>query len=283
MHETRGDVVRSRGLPDSLTPGQVVDLQDALLANSDLLLNSARAVLALGNVALARSLAILGLEESAKAIGLHDRRVAIAFAPEGEPFVDEQLKKLWTSHRRKLRLVYQFLLDEPYWFADHPPDRESAQGYLGTIGRWTKQHDQLKQRGFYVDVDAAGNVLAPSDEVTGASLAEVIDHVHQIGWQLRLGEHIEAKRQYEAERGQPPACEVEVERMRDILSTSDAEAVERMLVSMRSGRAGQRLNNDAYRLHLSALDSDPFMNVGRPGYEAHDRELRRLAVETDLM
>jgi AbiV family abortive infection protein len=50
-------------------------LQDALLANAHSLLTSALAVLDLGNVALARSLAILGLEESGKAIAVHNRRV----------------------------------------------------------------------------------------------------------------------------------------------------------------------------------------------------------------
>lgn len=275
--------MRSRGLPESLSPEQVVHLQDALLTNADRLLNSARAVLGLDNVALARALAILGLEESAKAIALHNRRVHIAFAPEGEPFVNEPLKELWNSHPLKLRLVYQFLVDEPYWFADRPPDQESTRGYLGTIERWTKEHNQLKQRGFYVDVDRAGNLLAPWDEAAEASLAGVIDHVHQVGWQLRLGEHIEAKAQYEAERGEPSASEDEVDRMCDLLSSCDGEVVERVLVSMRLGREGQRLNNDAYRLHLPRPGSDPFRNVGRPGYEAQDRELRRLAAETDLI
>lgn len=32
----------------------------------------------------------------------------------------------------------------------------------------------------------------------------MIAHVHQIGWQLRLGEHIEGKRQDEQEQGSPP-------------------------------------------------------------------------------
>lgn len=91
--------MRSRGLPDSLSPEQVVDLQDALLANADRLLDSARAVLGLDNVALARALAILGLEESAKAIALHNRRVGIALAPEGEPFVNKPLK-VEPSHLR---------------------------------------------------------------------------------------------------------------------------------------------------------------------------------------
>lgn len=273
--------MRSRTLPDILTPAQVVALQDALLANADRLLRSARAVLALDNAALAKSLAILGLEESAKAIALHYRRVAMAYAAEGEPFVDGSLKALWISHRAKLQLVYQFLVDEPYWFAEHPPDNELTRAYLGTIDRWASERNELKQRGFYVDVDAAGNVLNPSDQAEEASLEEVIDHVHQIGWQLRLGEHIEAKCQDEAERGYPPASEEEVEQMRDIIASAGGALDEWLIAAMREGQKGQRLNNDAYRLHLPTPGGDPFRNVGRPGYEAQDRELRRLAGQVD--
>lgn len=47
------------------------------------------------DVLLARSLAILGMEESGKAIALHNRRVGMAHAPEGEAFVDDRLKDLW--------------------------------------------------------------------------------------------------------------------------------------------------------------------------------------------
>lgn len=72
-------------LPD-LTPERVVQLLDALLANADTLLTSALAVLNLGHVALARSLAILGMEESGKAIAVHERRVEMTSAPDGEPF-----------------------------------------------------------------------------------------------------------------------------------------------------------------------------------------------------
>lgn len=74
-----------RELPD-LTPAQVVQLQDALLANADALLISALAILEIKHVALARSLAILGMEESGNAIAVHERRVRMADLPEGTAF-----------------------------------------------------------------------------------------------------------------------------------------------------------------------------------------------------
>jgi AbiV family abortive infection protein len=84
----------------------VVELEDGLLSNADRLLTSALAVLEADNVALSRSLVILALEESGKAIGLHQRRVQIAFAPEGESFVNDWLNRLWANHKSKLELVH---------------------------------------------------------------------------------------------------------------------------------------------------------------------------------
>jgi AbiV family abortive infection protein len=95
------------GLPP-LTAGQVVQLRNELLANADRLLTSALTVLDLGNLGLARSLAILGLEESGKAIAIHKRRVDMAVVSEGEPFVNPRLTKLWADHQGKLKLVHDF-------------------------------------------------------------------------------------------------------------------------------------------------------------------------------
>jgi len=46
-------------------------------------------------------------------------------------------------------------------------------------------------------------VLAPTDVADEEALRDVIAHVHQIGWQLRLGEHIEGQRHDEKEHGIP--------------------------------------------------------------------------------
>lgn len=272
-----------RKLPD-LSPDQVVAVQDALLANADRLLTSALAVLKLDNVGLARSLAILGMEESGKAIAIHERRVQMAYAPEGEPFVTDQLSELWASHQRKLELVYSFLVHERYWFGTGPSDPEENRAYLGTVKRWTYRHDNLKKRGFYVELDKVGNALTPAGVPDEESLADVIDHVHRIGWQLRLGEHIEAKGQAEEERGHPPATEEDMAWMRKALSRMpgpDPDFVERLIDGMGEGTEGRKLNNDAYRLKLPDPGSEPFANVGKPGYEAETRELLRLRDELD--
>lgn len=268
----------------ALTPAQVVQVQDALLANADRLLNSALAVLNLGNLGLARSLAILGLEESGKAVALHRRRVEIAYEPEGSPFINTWLEKLWGDHRAKLSLVHDFLVDEDYWFDTDPPDPEVNRALLGEIEEWTREHNTSKQRGFYVDVDEHGEPLSPDAEIDENSLRQVIEQVHQIGWQVRLGEHIEAKRQEEAVATIPPATEEEIREMQRYLgSVPDVEAdgIEQVITGMREGRAARKLNNDGYRLSRPDLKSNPFANLGRPGYEAETRELLELAGQID--
>ncbi|MGP5316446.1 hypothetical protein ACTXMB_00555 [Arthrobacter rhombi] len=75
-------------------------------------------------------------------------------------------------------------------------------------------------------------------------------HMHQILWQLRLGEHIEDKRRIENEQDIPPASIEEIE-----------------------GKRGETRNNAAYAF---VLPENPFENVGRPGYEAQDRVLSML-------
>lgn len=237
-------------LPDHLSPEQVIDLFDALLSNGDSLLDAASTLNQQGSPRLARSLAILGREESGKAIALFNRRVQIAHEAEGAAFVDDPLRKLWGSHSEKLKLVHEFLVDEAYWFAPQPPaphdllagapgaDPETVvKTYLDTIAKWAKDDNLLKQAGFYVDVDSdTGAITTSKDDDGQRAVEEVIAQVHQIGWQLRLGEHIEAK--------------------------SQAQSVGR-----------RELRNDGYRLHL---DSDPMSKLGKPGYEAQTRELMAL-------
>jgi AbiV family abortive infection protein len=278
-------VMARRNVLPPLTPAQVVELLDELLANADRLLNSALAILDLGNVGLARSLAILGLEESGKAIAIHRRRVEIACEPEGAPFVNEWLEKLWASHKGKLKLVHEFLVEEEYWFGAEPPNPHDNRAWLGEIEEWARQHNLLKQRGFYVDIDVHEGVLTPRAARDEESLRQVISHVHQIGWQLRLGEHIVAKQQEEMAKAIRPASEDDVERMRQMLGAAPGvhqSMVEEICDGMRQGRDATRLNNNAYRLRLPAPGSSPFANLGKHGHEAQTRELLRLAEQVGL-
>jgi AbiV family abortive infection protein len=276
----KGVKVPRPSLP-ALTPKQVVDLSDALLTNADSLLNSAALLLEQGQVALARSLAILGLEESGKAILLHARRVSIAYAPEGDPFFNDTLSTSWSSHARKLEAVYEFLRDEPYWFGvepTHPPEDLA----LKTIGEWSDETNRHKQGGFYVDVEPNGELRTPQEGAEQDAVASVLERVHQIGWQLRLGEHIEASKQADYARAVEPATEEEIRDTESLMTEAglDPQMISEMVEGMREGMPGHELHNAAYRHLLPGPEANPFSNVGRPGYEAQDRELSRLWRET---
>lgn len=270
-------MARRQQLPAELSPAQVIALQDALLANADRLLRAAITMLDGADLPLARSLAILGMEESGKAIALHERRVMMAYAPEEEPFVDNRLRELWREHTVKLETVHDFLVREEYWFGTEPSDPEENARVLGTIETWKRDHNVIKQRGFYVDVTTDGEPVTPQEVADGDAVREVIGRVHQIGWQLRLGEHIEGKRQLKREQDIPPATGDEIESTRQLMRRVDPEMVENIVESMREGTKGEQLNNAAYAF---VLPKNPFENVGRPGYEAQDREL--LALEEEL-
>lgn len=247
------------------------------MANADRLLMAALAMLDRGDVPLARSLAILGMEESGKAIALHERRVMMAHAPEGEAFVDQGLVKLWGLHPRKLEIVHDFLVREEYWFGSEPSNPDENAQVLGTIDEWKREHNTLKQRGFYVDVTSDGDPLIPQQVDDAETVRAVIGNVHQIGWQLRLGEHIEGKRRLQSEEDVPPASEDEIEAARRMWDSIDPTITADMIESMRAGRKGERFNNAGYAFHLP---SNPFENFGRPGYEAEDRELLALMENT---
>ncbi|MFD5213117.1 AbiV family abortive infection protein [Microbacterium sp. NPDC058345] len=266
-------MARRQHLPDDLEPTQVIALQDALLSNADRLLQAAAAMLEGDSAPLARSLAILGMEESGKAIALHERRVRMAYAPEGESFVDDRLKRVWGDHGLKLEVVHRFLVNEQYWFGVEPSDPEENARVLGTIEEWRRDHNLLKQSGFYVDVSPQGDPVTPEGVADVDAVREVLGHVHQIGWQLRLGEHIEGKRRLETEQDVPPATEEEIQNMRRILRNMDQAMADRMLESMREGKNGETLNNAAYAFELP---ENPFATVGKPGHEAEDRELLAL-------
>lgn len=254
-----------------------------MLANADTLLTSALAVLDLGHVALARSVAILGLEESGKAIAVHDRRVKMSYVADGESFRCDELDELWGSHEKKLEAVHHFLVEERYWFGVEPSDPDESAAYLGTIRAWARRHDRSKQRGFYVDLGKTGEVMAPADISDEAALREVIARVHQIGWQLRLGEHIEGKRQDEKEAGLLPLNDDDLAWLA-IDEDEHADEVTREVRadlhrSMKEGIPGESLPNEAYRFNPPGADRNPFRNAGKPGYEAETRELMRLADE----
>lgn len=164
-----------------------------------------------------------------------------------------------------------FLVNEDYWFGVEAADPEANEAELGAIRGWTSRHDRAKLRGFYVDVSKTGDVMKPGDVADKEMLERVLAAVHQIGWQLRLGEHIEGKRQDQQEEGIPAASAELIQYMSslgiDINGREDAIP-------------GTPLRNASYRFNdPEKKSSEPFQNMGKPGYEAETRELLALMVE----
>jgi hypothetical protein len=164
-----------------------------------------------------------------------------------------------------------------------PSDPAENAAYLGTIKSWTRRNDRSKQRGFYVELGRTGEVLTPSDIADASALREVIARVHQIGWQPRLGEHIEGKRQDEKEHGSPAMTDEDLNWL-DGPHDGDVDAGDfkvELRESLKAGVPGEPLPNVTYRFNLPDADENPFRNVGKPGYEAETRELLRLAWEVE--
>lgn len=99
--------------------------------------------------------------------------------------------------------MHAFLVAGEYWFGVEPSDPVENEIALGAIDDRKQQHNEIKQRRFYVDVSERGDPIAPEETANADAVRAVIGHVHQIGWQLRLGEHIEGKQQLQSSQDVP--------------------------------------------------------------------------------
>ena len=176
---------------------QVEDLYDATLSNAFMLCKDSNVLVENGSVGRARALAVLALEECGKAIMIHEAKVA-SFALElPDPVLDASFWREWRTHLPKLRHVREFLIKNEYWFDVRPPEPNdfvlgSVDAYLAELDRFAAEGDTSKMKGLYVDVDpATGKVVTPADEASAEDVFELLRMAHQIGWQLRLGDHIE--------------------------------------------------------------------------------------------
>ncbi|GLK17191.1 AbiV family abortive infection protein [Herbiconiux flava] len=178
-----------------LTFEQVESLYDALLSNAWRLAREAEALAAVGAGGRARALAIVALEESGKAIMIHKAKIVSHTAGHRDPELDDQFWRDWRNHQPKLREVRAFILNHDYWFDVEPPEPNdlllgSVEDYLADLDAFAEKQSANRMSGLYVDIDkGTGRTRKPYDE-TGDDVAELVAIVDQIGWQLRLGDHI---------------------------------------------------------------------------------------------
>lgn len=180
-----------------LTFLQVEDLYDAVLSNAFYLCQDSNILLEHGAAGRARALAVLALEECGKAVMIHEAKVSSYALDLPDPVLNDVFWKAWRTHLPKLRKVRDFLLQNEYWFDVQPPQPDefvlgSVEQYLEELDRFAKDGDSSKLRGFYVEVDGAtGKAVSPMDEAPADDVPELLRMSHQIGWQLRLGDHVE--------------------------------------------------------------------------------------------
>ena len=179
-----------------LTFEQTEALYDAALSNAYRLCVDALLLLDAGSTGRARALSVLGLEEAGKAVLIQEAKIASFRRGERDPVLDEEFWHAWNHHHPKLRAVRRFVLDEHYWFGDGPPDTHELllgpiEEYTADLDRFAQNGNASKLAGLYVDVDrSTGKPLTPN-QVDADAIRPTIAVCHQIGWQIRLGDHIE--------------------------------------------------------------------------------------------
>lgn len=184
-------------MPRELNFLQIEELYNELLANSFELASESMYLLSVGGVGRAHALAVLSLEEAGKAIMIHEAKVRSFERRLPNPVLSPAFWKDWGSHRAKLRHVRDFIVKEQYWFDTQPPPVNDLllgeiDEYAEHLDVWAKAGDSNKLRGLYVDVDhGTGAVVAPRTNHDSSAVVELLELAHQIGWQLRLGDHIE--------------------------------------------------------------------------------------------
>jgi len=176
---------------------EVEALYDETLSNAFYLTQDANLLLEDGSVGRAHALAVLALEECGKAILIQNAKIASHARNLTDPELDDTFWREWRTHQPKLRAVREFLLKNKYWFDFQPPEPDelllgSVDDYLADLDRFAKEGDTSKQRGLYVGIDkATGRPESPLDETNRAEVVELLRTAQQIGWQIRLGDHIE--------------------------------------------------------------------------------------------
>lgn len=184
-------------MPRMLTFLQLEDLYDDVLSNAFNLSQDARLLLEANSIGHARALAILALEECGKAIMIHQAKIVSFHNGDKDPILDERFWKDWRTHQPKLRAVHDFIIREEYWFDTQPPPINelllgNLSDYLAELDRWAANGDSSKLRGLYVDINhGTGNTVSPAADSGADEVEELLAIAHQIGWQIRLGDHIQ--------------------------------------------------------------------------------------------
>jgi AbiV family abortive infection protein len=165
-----------------------IDVSKEVLENADRLLNDARLLFEHGRFPTSASLAILSIEEFGKAIRgmsvghLEKQKAAISFGlinhfvehlksrglsvQRFDPTTERQPKPRNPALERKVEEALTAL------------DESHLRGIEGDIHN--KDIAAIKNRGFYVDLDNAGNVVSLPDAIDSTIAKRLIDTAHEL-------------------------------------------------------------------------------------------------------
>ncbi|RPE27956.1 AbiV family abortive infection protein [Kitasatospora cineracea] len=155
-----------------MSPGQAREFWKALMDNASSLIVDAHTLLSVGSYGRARSLTVLAQEELGKALLIYDVFQNDWSRGNQEPRVVNAFARYKRDHTRKYLEAVVFGDELAEFWGDYSATAEVGTGYEA----WQQAHmkrqaeaeaaaveaNLAKQRGFYVDRDAAGTVLSPA-------------------------------------------------------------------------------------------------------------------------
>ncbi|MCW1100080.1 AbiV family abortive infection protein [Streptomyces sp. RS2] len=155
-----------------MNPVQAREFWKALMDNASSLITDAHTLLSVGSYGRARSLTVLAQEELGKALWVYVAFQTAWSQGDTSPRVVDALTRHGRSHTKKYLEAVIFGDELAEFWGDYSTLRDMGSTYEEWVRAIKKQHAEAetaaseanlaKQRGFYVDRDANGNVTSPT-------------------------------------------------------------------------------------------------------------------------
>lgn len=188
-----------------LTPAAARDFWKSLMDNATNLITDANLLLEHGSFGRARSLTVLAQEELGKALWLYETFESAWSSGIKESKVVERLASDGRRHAVKYMAAFVFGQElEAFWgdygslYEDAPVDGTQADWDAWFAARDAeakaagKAANEEKMLGFYVDLDADGKILSPSD-IDAGTIADDLQTAAQVVEMLLIKDHSRMK------------------------------------------------------------------------------------------
>ncbi|MER5200988.1 AbiV family abortive infection protein [Streptomyces sp. NPDC002755] len=185
-----------------MSPGQAREFWKALMDNASSLIADAHTLLSAESYGRARSLTVLAQEELGKALWIYDTFQADWSRGGEAPRVVGSLTQHGRNHTKKYLEAIVFGDELAEFWGDYSALQAAGTGYEA----WEQAHKKrqaeaeaaareanlAKQRGFYVDRDANGDVLSPTAIAAGTT-AEDLQTAARVIEMLLINDHSRMK------------------------------------------------------------------------------------------